>query len=127
MKTTGGKGLHLVVPIERRHDWEFVERFCHGVALAVDRAAPQQYVATMSKSKRTGKIFVDYLRNQRGATAVAPYSTRARAVRRFRCRWPGTNSIRSDRPLDHAVANAARRLSALSTTLGPNWPTCGRI
>ncbi|HEX3998114.1 MAG TPA: DNA ligase D [Pirellulales bacterium] len=78
VKTTGGKGLHLVAPIARRHDWEFIAQFTHSVALAVERAAPDKYVSNMSKKKRTGKIFVDYLRNQRGATSVAPFSTRAK-------------------------------------------------
>lgn len=78
VKTTGGKGLHLVVPIQRRHEWPLVADFCQRVARAVERAAPQQYVSKMSKQARTGKIFLDYLRNQRGSTAVAPFSTRAR-------------------------------------------------
>ena len=78
VKTTGGKGLHLVVPIVRRQEWDSVYDFCHRVALAVERAAPQRYIATMSKKARVGKIFIDYQRNQRGATAVAVFSTRAK-------------------------------------------------
>ncbi len=78
VKTTGGKGLHLVVPVARKQDWEFTAAFTHSVALAIERAAPDRYVSNMSKKKRTGKIFVDYLRNQRGATSVAAFSPRAR-------------------------------------------------
>jgi bifunctional non-homologous end joining protein LigD len=78
VKTTGGKGLHLVVPVARKHDWEFTAAFTHSVAQAIERAAPERYVSNMSKKKRTGKIFVDYLRNQRGATSVAAFSPRAR-------------------------------------------------
>ncbi len=78
LKTTGGKGLHLVAPIERRHDWDTVKSFCHAVASAVVAADPTRYTATMSKASRHGKIYIDYLRNGRGATAVVPYSTRAR-------------------------------------------------
>lgn len=78
VKTTGGKGLHVVVPVARKHDWEFATHFAHAVALAVERAAPERYVSNMSKKKRVGKIFIDYLRNQRGATFVAPFSTRNR-------------------------------------------------
>ena len=78
VKTTGGKGLHIVVPVLRKHDWGFIAEFTQSVARAVERAAPDRYVSNMSKKKRTGKIFVDYLRNQRGATFVAPFSTRAR-------------------------------------------------
>jgi bifunctional non-homologous end joining protein LigD len=78
LKTTGGKGLHLVVPIQPRTSWEDAKAFCKAVADFVERAAPDRYVAKMSKAARKGKIFVDYLRNGRGATAIAPYSTRAK-------------------------------------------------
>ena len=78
VKTTGGKGLHVVVPIARRYDWEMVRRAAQNVAILMSRAAPDRYVANMSKKARVGKIFVDYLRNAEGATAVLPYSARAR-------------------------------------------------
>ncbi len=113
VKTTGGKGLHLVVPIERRHEWEFVGRFCHAVATAVERAAPEQYIATMSKAKRAGKIYVDYLRNQRGATSVAPYSTRSRpgAPVSMPLSWDELGTVKS--AAEYTVVNARRRLAAL--------------
>jgi bifunctional non-homologous end joining protein LigD len=79
LKTSGGKGLHLVVPIDRRHDWNEVKSFCKDVAEAIVAADPAHYTANMSKAARPGKIFIDYLRNGRGATAVVPYSPRARA------------------------------------------------
>jgi bifunctional non-homologous end joining protein LigD len=78
LKTTGGKGLHVTVPIAPRADWEEVKAFCRAVAEELARRDPERYVATMSKAKRRGKIFVDYLRNGRGATFIAPYSPRAR-------------------------------------------------
>ncbi|HWA98059.1 MAG TPA: DNA ligase D [Pirellulales bacterium] len=78
LKTTGGKGLHLVVPIQRRHDWDEAKEFCRLVAEAIVRADPEHYTSNMSKAKRTNKIFLDYLRNGRGATAVCAYSTRSR-------------------------------------------------
>ena len=78
VKTTGGKGLHVAVPIERRISWDDAKAFCKSVADLMVRAAPNRYIAKMSKAARKGKIFVDYLRNDRGATAVAPYSTRAK-------------------------------------------------
>jgi len=79
VKTTGGKGLHVVVPITPKQDWEAVKLFTKKVAEDLVREAPQRYTATMSKSKRKGKIYIDYLRNTRTATAVCAFSTRARA------------------------------------------------
>jgi DNA ligase D len=79
VKTTGGKGLHVVVPIERRHEWRDVKAFAKRVAetLAVD--APNRFLTRIAKAERQGRIFIDYLRNDPTSTAVAPYSTRARA------------------------------------------------
>jgi bifunctional non-homologous end joining protein LigD len=78
VKTTGGKGVHIFVPIRRRLNWDEAKTFCHSVADFLVAAAPDRYIAKMSKAARTGKIFVDYLRNDQGATAIAPYSTRNR-------------------------------------------------
>ncbi len=78
VKTSGGKGLHVVVPLERRSGWEEMKSFSKAVADEMVRMEPAKYIATMSKEKRKGKIFIDYLRNNRDATAVAAYSTRAR-------------------------------------------------
>ena len=80
LKTTGGKGLHLVVPIRPRTDWDDAKAFCRAVADAMVKASPDRYLATASKAARKGKIFIDYLRNGRGATAIAAYSTRAKAT-----------------------------------------------
>jgi len=78
VKTTGGKGLHVVVPLRPSVGWDLAKQFSHAVALAMATSAPAHYVAKSTKSARGNRIFVDYLRNQRGAKAVAPYSTRAR-------------------------------------------------
>jgi bifunctional non-homologous end joining protein LigD len=78
VRTTGSKGLHVVAPLEPRHSWEQVRRAAKGVADAMAADSPGQFVATAAKGLRAGKIYVDYLRNARGATAIASYSTRAR-------------------------------------------------
>ena len=75
---TGGKGIHVVVPLERRADWAAVKGFAKDLATGVAADDPDHYTATMSKQKRKGRIFIDWLRNERGATAIAPYSTRSR-------------------------------------------------
>jgi bifunctional non-homologous end joining protein LigD len=79
VKTTGGKGLHRVLPIERRTTWDELKEFARGIADGLVRAEPRLFIATASKARRTKRIFIDWLRNARGATAIAPYSTRARA------------------------------------------------
>jgi bifunctional non-homologous end joining protein LigD len=78
LRTSGGKGLHVVVPLNPATDWDTVKSFAKGFAVALAGAEPDRYVATITLAKRPGKIFVDYLRNGRGATAVASYSLRAR-------------------------------------------------
>jgi bifunctional non-homologous end joining protein LigD len=75
---TGGKGIHVVAPLQRHHGWEEIKPFARSIAQFMERLDPKRYISVMSKSRRKGKIFVDYLRNGRGATAIAPYSTRAR-------------------------------------------------
>lgn len=75
---TGGKGVHVIAPLARRFEWPDVKAFARGFAEKVAADAPDRYVSQASKAKRKGKIFVDWLRNERGSTAIAPYSTRAR-------------------------------------------------
>ncbi len=75
---TGGKGIHVVVPLQRRTGWPEVKAFAKGFAARLASEAGDRYVANMAKAKRQGRIFVDYLRNERGSTAIAPYSTRTR-------------------------------------------------
>ena len=81
LKGTGGKGLHIVAPIipEARHDWQVIKSFAHAFVQTMEKDQPGLYLTKMTKAARTGKIYLDYLRNERGATAVAPYSPRRRA------------------------------------------------
>lgn len=77
---TGGKGIHVIVPLRPKTEWQTVKLFSRTVAVMLSDAKPDRFIATMSKAKRKGLIFIDWLRNERGATAIAPYSLRA---------WPG--------------------------------------
>lgn len=76
---TGGKGVHVIAPLVPMAEWPQVKDFAHRFALALAQAEPGRFTAALAKIKRKGLIFVDYLRNQRGATAVMPYSARSRA------------------------------------------------
>jgi bifunctional non-homologous end joining protein LigD len=78
LKSTGGKGLHIVAPMQCEHDWATVKEFAHQFVLAMEAESPSLYITKMTKAARTGRIYLDYLRNERGATAVAPYSPRSR-------------------------------------------------
>jgi bifunctional non-homologous end joining protein LigD len=79
VRTTGGKGLHVVAPLRRRHGWDEVKGAARLLAEAMVRGSPKRYVAVATKAKRKGKIYVDYLRNAFGATAIGSWWFRARA------------------------------------------------
>lgn len=78
VKTTGGKGLHVVLPVEPTSDWREVKSFAKGVSAEMAADSPDKYLTRISKAERAGRIFIDYLRNDPTSTAVAPYSTRSR-------------------------------------------------
>jgi len=78
LKGTGGKGLHVVVPIEPITEWPRVKEFAHRLVLEMEMSKPELYVTKMTRAARKGRIYLDYLRNDRGATSIAPYSPRAR-------------------------------------------------
>jgi bifunctional non-homologous end joining protein LigD len=113
VKTTGGKGLHVVVPIAPKLDWDGAHACAKKVAEHLAGQAPELYIATMSKAKRRGKIFIDYLRNARTASAVCAYSTRARAGAPVSVplRWQElTADVRGER---FTIGNVPQRLARL--------------
>jgi bifunctional non-homologous end joining protein LigD len=79
LKSTGGKGLHVVVPIEPEQEWPAVKSFAHAMVLEMERENPELYITKASKVARKNRIFLDYLRNDREATSIAPFSPRARS------------------------------------------------
>jgi bifunctional non-homologous end joining protein LigD len=123
LKTSGGKGLHVVVPIAPE-PWETVKRFTKIVAESMARDEPDRYLATATKAKRNNRIFVDYLRNSREATAIAPYSTRARpgASVSAPVAWSELGSLKS--ASQYTVQNVVQRLSRLKSD---PWAAMGKV
>lgn len=78
VKPSGGKGFHVVVPLKPSARWDGVKTFAHDFAKAMEQSAPERYTANLSKAARKGRIFIDYLRNGRGSTTIAPWSSRAK-------------------------------------------------
>jgi bifunctional non-homologous end joining protein LigD len=113
LKTTGGKGIHIVVPIAPVTSWEDVKEFSLQIAQFMARQIPERFVARMGPKNRVGKIFIDYLRNQRGASAVSAFSVRARPG------LPVSVPIARDELLDlksasqWTIANLHERLASL--------------
>lgn len=124
LKTTGGKGLHVVVPLARGAGWEEVKNFARAVAEDIARTTPRHYLTTMSRERRRGKIYLDYLRNAQGATSVAAYSTRARpgAPVSTPIRWDElSESLPSDA---YTIHNLPRRLAQLKED---PWAGLGKV
>lgn len=115
VKTTGGKGLHVVVPIEPEYDWDEVKNFTQVFAEFMERIDPNQYTSTMNKAKRKNKIFIDFLRNQRGATAISSYSTRARihAPVAVPIHWDELSKEKRD--IEFTIKTLPKRLDALKS------------
>lgn len=114
LRTTGGKGLHLVAPLLPGTTWERARAFARAVAERQADAQPEQLTVNMARSKRRGRIFIDYLRNARGNTAIVNFSARARpgAPVAVPVRWDELNSRLS--PDKYRIDNVRRRISALA-------------
>jgi bifunctional non-homologous end joining protein LigD len=112
VKTTGGKGLHVMIPVQPRASWDQSKAFTKTIADQIVRDRPNEFTAIMTKSRRTNKIFIDYLRNGRGATAIAPYSTRARenAPVATPLTWEELSKVH---PTDFTVLTIPERLNKL--------------
>ncbi len=113
LKSTGGKGLHLVAPLVPRLGWAEVKPFAKAIADALVAARPDRYTANPLKKTREGKIFVDYLRNQRGGSAIVNYSTRAKAGAPVACplRWDELKGLKVAAP--YTAKTLPARLKAL--------------
>lgn len=114
VRTSGGKGLHVVVPLTPDADWATAKAFTHALARTLAEEAPDEFVSVMTRKLRSGRIFIDYLRNGRGATSVASYSVRARdgAPVATPLRWDELPRLRSGD--QYRYANLARRLAKLA-------------
>lgn len=107
---TGGKGVHVCLQLRRSHDWEAVRNFAKTVAHVMAETEPDRYTATMSKAKRKGRIFIDWLRNERGQTAIAPYSLRARPGAPVAMPVSWDELQRLDTPNGFTISDARERL-----------------
>jgi bifunctional non-homologous end joining protein LigD len=113
LKTTGGKGLHVVVPLERRHSWDELKSVSKALAEDVVRQAPRSYTLKMPKAQRKGKIFIDYLRNSKDQTVVAAFSTRAKPGATVSVPLDWKELKTSLRPDQWNVLNLGERLQSL--------------
>lgn len=113
VKTSGGKGLHVVAPLKPQAGWTAVKAFAKAMAAEMSKAEPDRYLSVATKAKRKGRIFIDYLRNGRGNTAVAPYSTRARPGAAVSAPLEWSELTADIGPAHFTVNNIGPRLSAL--------------
>ncbi len=118
---SGGKGVHVVVPLTPQAEWPAVKDFADRFARALASAEPDRFVAVMTKAKRKGKIFIDYLRNQRGATAIMPYSARARAGAPVSAPVSWTELRDIDTAAKFSVRDAAELIARVGSAALDGW------
>ncbi len=123
-KTTGGKGLHLVAPIERRHEWKAVKAFARALAEKLSAEQPNRFLSRISIAERRGRIFVDYLRNDPTSTAIAPYSTRSRAGAPVATPLAWEEVSADLDPASFSVTTVPDRLARLG---GDPWTDIGKV
>jgi bifunctional non-homologous end joining protein LigD len=125
--TTGGKGLHVVVPLTPEAEWPEVKDFAQRFAIALATAEPERFTANLAKAKRKGRIFLDYLRNQRGATAILPYSARARerAPVAAPISWDELEDLESGAPF--TVRDGAQLLERASSRALQGWGEASQV
>jgi bifunctional non-homologous end joining protein LigD len=125
--TTGGKGLHVVVPLTPQAEWPEVKDFAQRFAVALATAEPERFTANLAKVKRKGRIFLDYLRNQRGATAILPYSARARerAPVAAPISWDELDDLESGAPF--TVRDGERLLERASGRALQGWGEASQV
>jgi bifunctional non-homologous end joining protein LigD len=125
-RLSGSKGVHVVLPIRSGPTWDDVKDFCEHVADAMAEQAPDRYVATASKAKREGMVFVDWLRNGRGATSVASWSLRARPQAGVAVPIAWTDLGRTRSGADYPLSRAMRRATRARLDPWPEWSTATR-
>jgi len=124
---TGGKGIHVIAPLIPTAEWPEVKDFAHRLAQAVAQSDPENFTAALPKAQRKGRIFVDYLRNQRGATAVMPYSARARSGAPVAApiTWKEMETI--DTPAHWHVGDAAELLKRAGSKALAGWGRADQV
>ena len=124
---SGGKGVHVVVPLRPQAEWPAVRDFAERFARALAQAEPDRFVAVMTKAKRTGKIFIDYLRNGRGATAIMPYAARARARAPVAAPVSWTELRGLDTAARWGVRDGARLLARANSRALEGWGVADQV
>jgi bifunctional non-homologous end joining protein LigD len=118
---TGGKGVHVIAPLTPQAEWPEVKDFAHRLAMAVAQRDPDNFTAALPKAQRKGRIFIDYLRNQRGATAVMPYAVRARAGAPVAVPITGKEMETIDTPAHWHVGDTAELAKRAGSTALAGW------